>query len=39
MTECFWCNHVFDIKVTPKCPECQSDTNTKEISIIKEGTE
>jgi hypothetical protein len=36
MTECFWCNVVYDSKEFNKCPECQSDINTKEIQIIEE---
>jgi hypothetical protein len=37
MTECFWCNAIYDADKFSKCPDCQSDTNTKEITIIKEG--
>jgi hypothetical protein len=37
MIECFWCNAVYDGYQFTKCPDCQSDTNTKEITIIKEG--
>lgn len=36
MTECFWCDCLYDAEETPKCPDCQSDTNTKEIKIISE---
>jgi len=35
MTECFWCDCVYDQTKCKKCPDCQSDTNTKEITIIK----
>jgi hypothetical protein len=39
MTECFWCNAVYDSKEFSKCPDCQSDINTKEIQIIEETDE
>ena len=39
MAECFWCDAVYDLKEFSKCPDCQSDINTKEIQIIKETDE
>jgi ribosomal protein L37AE/L43A len=37
MTECFWCNEVFDNTDHYTCPNCARDTHTKEITIIREG--
>ena len=34
MTECFWCNEVFDNFDHDTCPNCARDTHTKEIQII-----
>lgn len=34
MTECFWCNEVFDNVDHDTCPNCARDTHTKEIPII-----
>jgi hypothetical protein len=36
MTECFWCYAIYDLEKFSKCPDCQSDVNTREITIIKE---
>lgn len=36
MTECFWCYCQYDGTKLARCPDCQSDTNTKEITIIRE---
>jgi hypothetical protein len=34
MTECFWCQTVYDERDFDKCSNCLSDLNTKEIKII-----
>jgi rRNA maturation endonuclease Nob1 len=34
MTECFWCQQVFDDTDHDSCPSCARDTHTKEIKII-----
>jgi rRNA maturation endonuclease Nob1 len=39
MTECFWCNEVFDNVDHDSCPSCARDTHTKEITIIREGND
>jgi hypothetical protein len=39
MTECFWCNEVFDEKIDERCPKCASDLHTKEITIIQNRDE
>jgi rRNA maturation endonuclease Nob1 len=39
MTECFWCNEVFDSVDHDSCPSCARDTHTKEITIIREGND
>jgi rRNA maturation endonuclease Nob1 len=39
MTECFWCDTVFDAKEYDRCPKCNSDLNTKEIKIIEVADE
>jgi hypothetical protein len=36
MTECFWCYCQYDNTKIARCPDCQSETNTREITIIKE---
>lgn len=36
MTECFWCNQIFDSTDHDTCPNCATDTHTKEITIIRE---
>jgi hypothetical protein len=38
MTECFWCDAVYDNTQLKRCPKCLSDTNTKEIKIISQAT-
>ena len=35
MTECFWCNEVYDNTNHDTCPNCATDTNTKEIKTVK----
>ena len=35
MTECFWCDTLYDPKDYERCPKCVSDLNTKEIKIIE----
>lgn len=39
MTECFWCDHLYDGAEFDRCPKCASDTNTKEITVISEDQE
>jgi len=34
MTECFWCQEVFNEMDHDTCPSCARDTHTKEITII-----
>lgn len=34
MTECFWCQNIYDKEHYDKCPRCLSNTNTTEITII-----
>ena len=36
MTDCFWCQASYDSTDHDTCPECATDLNTKEITIIKE---
>jgi rRNA maturation endonuclease Nob1 len=36
MTECFWCNQIFDSTDHDTCPNCATNTHTKEITIIRE---
>ena len=35
-TDCFWCNTAYDRIDHDTCPNCATDVNTKEITIIKE---
>lgn len=34
MTECFWCQNVYNKKEHDKCPKCLSNLNTTEITIV-----
>lgn len=34
MTECFWCNEVFDETDHDTCPNCAVNTDTKGITIV-----
>jgi rRNA maturation endonuclease Nob1 len=36
MSECFWCNQIFDSTDHDTCPNCATNTHTKEITIIRE---
>ena len=36
MTDCFWCTEPYDDVDHDNCPNCATDVNTKEITIIKD---
>ena len=36
MTDCFWCNEVYDSVGHDTCPNCAVEVNTKETTMIKE---
>ena len=35
MTECFWCETLYDESDHDRCPKCATDLNTKEIKIVE----
>jgi hypothetical protein len=35
MTECFWCENLYEPTEYDRCPKCVSDLHTKEIKIIE----
>ena len=37
MTDCFWCTEPYDNVDHDTCPNCATDVNTKEITIVKEN--
>jgi hypothetical protein len=39
VTECFWCNEVFNSADHGSCPNCARDTHTKEINVDKKVSE
>jgi hypothetical protein len=36
ISDCFWCSVAYDSKDHDTCPNCATNVNTSEITIIKE---